>query len=250
MSKLRDLSPFPLTNSRMDLSLNGLSMKCFHVPGLPWSSANPAAGKSFFSLDIAIKVALGAQWHNRETKQGKVAYICGESPGGFRKRLRAYAHHFRIKLSDLHDSLFIVENMPDLRQATDVAELRAQLRALSPLEARLCRHIVEGSSGSQREHRRGYGVGIQTMRDYPPGNRSAVVLIHHSGKNQDKGSRGWSGMRGHIDTEIEIRAAKRYASAGDFNEAARWQGWTAVWVRTRETSLTGLTRRTASCRAS
>jgi hypothetical protein len=31
-----------------------------------------------------------------------------------------------------------------------------------------------------------------------------MVIIHHNGKDQAKGARGWSGIRAHIDTEIEI----------------------------------------------
>ena len=35
---------------------------------------------------------------------------------------------------------------------------------------------------------------------------AAVVLIHHSGKNTERGARGWSGVRAHLDAEIEISA--------------------------------------------
>jgi len=33
---------------------------------------------------------------------------------------------------------------------------------------------------------------------------AAVLIIHHSGKDQARGARGWSGIRAHIDTEIEV----------------------------------------------
>jgi hypothetical protein len=31
-----------------------------------------------------------------------------------------------------------------------------------------------------------------------------VLLVHHTGKDAAKGARGWSGIRAHIDTEIEV----------------------------------------------
>lgn len=31
-----------------------------------------------------------------------------------------------------------------------------------------------------------------------------IILVHHSGKDEAKGSRGWSGLRGAIDTEIVV----------------------------------------------
>jgi hypothetical protein len=33
---------------------------------------------------------------------------------------------------------------------------------------------------------------------------AAMLIIHHNGKDQAKGARGWSGIRAHIDTEIEV----------------------------------------------
>jgi hypothetical protein len=33
---------------------------------------------------------------------------------------------------------------------------------------------------------------------------AAMCVIHHNGKNQAAGARGWSGIRAHIDTEIEV----------------------------------------------
>jgi hypothetical protein len=34
--------------------------------------------------------------------------------------------------------------------------------------------------------------------------RACIMIIHHNGKDAAKGSRGWSGIRAHIDTEIEV----------------------------------------------
>ena len=33
-----------------------------------------------------------------------------------------------------------------------------------------------------------------------------VIIVHHSGKDASRGSRGWSGMRAALDTEINIQA--------------------------------------------
>jgi hypothetical protein len=34
--------------------------------------------------------------------------------------------------------------------------------------------------------------------------KAAMNIIHHNGKDAAKGARGWSGIRAHIDTEIEV----------------------------------------------
>jgi len=43
-----------------------------------------------------------------------------------------------------------------------------------------------------------------------------VLLIHHSGKDQARGMRGWSGILGALDTEIEVTWNK------DKNRRAIW----------------------------
>jgi len=45
---------------------------------------------------------------------------------------------------------------------------------------------------------------------------AAILVIHHSGKDQSKGARGWSGLRAAVDTEIEITRDGdiRYADLG------------------------------------
>jgi hypothetical protein len=37
---------------------------------------------------------------------------------------------------------------------------------------------------------------------------AVVILIHHSGKDAARGARGWSGLKGAVDTEIEIVRAE------------------------------------------
>ena len=69
-------------------------------------------GKSFFTLDMVLAVARVVPWQARKTVQGKVVYICGESPGGFRKRLLAYACKNNLKLPDLNAVMFFIGNAP------------------------------------------------------------------------------------------------------------------------------------------
>ena len=34
---------------------------------------------------------------------------------------------------------------------------------------------------------------------------ASVLLIHHSGKDETKGSRGWSGIKARVDAQIEVK---------------------------------------------
>jgi hypothetical protein len=57
------------------------------------------------------------------------------------------------------------------------------------------------------------GALVMNMDTIRADTGACVLFIHHSGKDQTKGARGWSGLRGAIDTEIEVVADKQAGTA-------------------------------------
>jgi hypothetical protein len=43
--------------------------------------------------------------------------------------------------------------------------------------------------------------------------KAGILIIHHNGKDAARGARGWSGIRAHIDTEIEIKSDENIRTA-------------------------------------
>jgi hypothetical protein len=161
-------------------------------------------GKSFFVTDMSLAIARGVSWQGRETKQGKVVYICGESPGGFRKRFRAYAHHHGLKLRDLDQEMFLIGNAPNLLETKDVSELCAELRVLGPLKLIVVDTLARATPGANENSGEDMGKALKRCQVIHQATGALVVLVHHSGKDQSRGARGWSGIRAATDTEIEI----------------------------------------------
>lgn len=54
---------------------------------------HPGCGKSFFALDMAMHVAGGAAWRDRDVTQGLVIYIGAEGQRGLRQRVAAFRKH-------------------------------------------------------------------------------------------------------------------------------------------------------------
>ena len=166
--------------------------------------AESGVGKSFFVMDQSLAIARGVPWHGRATKQGKVVYVCGESPGGFRKRFRAYAHHHEINLNDLDDCMFLIGDAPNLLKADEVKELRDQLKALGTLAIVVIDTLARATPGANENSGEDMGKALKHCQFLHKETGALVVLIHHSGKDQARGARGWSGIRAAADTEIEI----------------------------------------------
>jgi hypothetical protein len=52
------------------------------------------------------------------------------------------------------------------------------------------------------------GLALRHCRTIRDATGSMVILVHHSGKDQSKGARGWSGLRGASDVELEVTYEK------------------------------------------
>ena len=59
-------------------------------PGLTVIWGPPKCGKSFWTLDIVMSVALGESYRGRRVHQGPVVYCAFEGQSGVRQRIEAY----------------------------------------------------------------------------------------------------------------------------------------------------------------
>jgi hypothetical protein len=161
-------------------------------------------GKSFWMLDLGLAVARGLHWRGIKTTQGKVVYVCAESPAGFKKRFHAYAHQNKIKLSDLRGTMYLIGNAPNLLLVKEVDELIGELKALGPLAVIVLDTLSRCVPGANENSGEDMGLALKHCQEIHKRTGALVALIHHSGKDAARGARGWSGIRAATDTEIEV----------------------------------------------
>lgn len=175
----------------------------------------PACGKSFFVADMGAAIARGVKWRNRDVVQGRVAYICAESASGFRQRWRAYASVNGITLADMNESLFMIVEAPNLLQANDIGELILQLQAIGSFAFIAIDTLARATPGGNENSGEDMGLALAHCKAIHKATGALVCLVHHSGKDQARGARGWSGIRGAVDTEIEVTRVR-----GNIRQAA------------------------------
>jgi hypothetical protein len=159
--------------------------------------------KSFWKLNLMHHVAQGKRWRGRDVVQGKCVYICGEGAGGFSLRLQAHDKYHGAGSADAENNLSFIYNAPDLRKVADVSELIKELRALGPLSIALFDTLSSVMPGAD-ENSSEMGVAIEHCKAIRDATGAAVGFVHHSGKDPSKGMRGWSGIRGALDTVVVI----------------------------------------------
>jgi hypothetical protein len=92
------------------------------------------------------------------------------------------------------------------QDAHDVIEL---VRAIEQIKGKRVRLIIGDtlarmSAGANENSGEDMGPVMARFDLVATATGAAMMIIHHNGKDAAKGARGWSGIRAHIDTEIEV----------------------------------------------
>lgn len=158
----------------------------------------PAAGKSFWALDLAASIALGTPWNSLPTMQADVVYICAEGVSGFRKRVEAYSTHHQINFGA---ALRIIGDQPNLLEGGDIATLLAELELTKPGLV-VIDTLMQVMPGGDENSGVDIGKVLKACGQINDRTGAMVLLVHHAGKDPTKGARGFSGLRGAVDVEI------------------------------------------------
>jgi hypothetical protein len=169
------------------------------------------AGKSFLVTDLAMAVATGTAWRGRQVVQGAVAYICAEGAGGFRLRLRALSEHSGVVLAGL--PLHILGEAPNLLEKKDVTDLVAALRTLPGLKLIVVDTLAQTTPGANENSGEDMGRALGHCKTLHRATGAMVMLVAHSGKDESRGIRGWSGIKGALDVEIQVERSDKYRAA-------------------------------------
>ena len=159
------------------------------------------SGKSFVMIDLAMALARGVPWFGRKVRQCPVVYVCAEGAGGFGKRLRAYALQNNLDLKDV--PIWVIEAAPNLLKADD---LKALIQAIKPLNPAIVvmDTLARMTPGANENAGEDMGLAIDNCSKVTKATGARVFLVHHTGKDESRGARGWSGMRAASDAEFEI----------------------------------------------
>jgi hypothetical protein len=160
------------------------------------------AGKSFFVLDLLMSACRGLAWNGRRTERIRAVYVAAEGKAGVRYRLQAYATQHGIDLSTV--SLGVVGSTPSLLSAEDVRDLINSIRSYGDPDLIVFDTFAQVTAGGDENSSTDVGLALEHCRVIGAAFNGMVMLVHHAGKDASKGSRGWSGMRGAADVEIEV----------------------------------------------
>jgi hypothetical protein len=166
------------------------------------------SGKSFVAIDLGFHLASGMPWFGRKVRRCGVLYVGAEGQEGLRKRIMAVKANRGLTGADLPFALYphALDLVADSKGAEAVIERVAFLRQMTGIDAWLV--IIDTLA-------RCFGAGdenaavdmnkfVRTCQRIQSKARSAVLVVHHTGKDEGKGMRGSSAFRGAVDTALIV----------------------------------------------
>lgn len=200
--------------------------------GLACIVGAPKSGKSFLAADMLCAVARGVPYAGRETTAGPVLYLTGEGISGFKRRLTAMRRHNSIEGDGT--PFYMIENVPDLgSDLTDLPDLIHDLDHFIALRAprgvkaivldTLARCMGAGDENSARDMGRFVNRCSEIERRYG----CVVVVVHHVGKDPNRGGRGSNALNGAADVTmlVEKLAAFSRVRIEEMKDGAEGQEW-------------------------
>lgn len=159
------------------------------------------SGKSFLCFDMAGAIAGRVDWFGYRVRSGHVVYVCLEGESGLRNRVAAYrSEHGGASLANVR---FIVEPF-GLLNGDPFALIRA-IKAV-PMECPtiLIDTLNRAAPGADENSSVDMGLIIESCKLIQAETGGLVVLVHHTGKDAQKGPRGHSSLIAALDAAVLV----------------------------------------------
>jgi KaiC/GvpD/RAD55 family RecA-like ATPase len=162
----------------------------------------PKCGKSFWTFDLVMHIALGWTYRGRRVTQGTVVYVACEGERGLVARAVAFRKGKQVDEDD--PPFFLVTTRLDLVADAEalISEISAELGAedCSVIVIDTLNRSLAGSE-SKDEDMSAYVRATDRLRE---AFGCAVLVIHHCGINGDR-PRGHTSLTGAADAQIAVK---------------------------------------------
>lgn len=174
--------------------------------GLTVLYGDPGAYKSFLSIDLGLRLANGMDWHGAKTNTTGVLYIAGEGRRGLGKRIKGWRKQHGMEGVDapfllLPTAIEITDEKQraKLCRTIDLAKERAGFKIGLIVIDTVSRALAGGDENSQ-EAMGQFVAACDAIKAHSGG---ALLGVHHSGKDKDRGMRGSTVLLGACDAVMK-----------------------------------------------
>lgn len=175
--------------------------------------------KSFLTLDLLAHIANGQEWFGRKVIAAPAVYVPFEGQGGIPARVAAWriAQARRRNPDALliaspgneRSNVAVIMEPMNLREQAHRDKLVQTLTECGWAGGVLCIDTLAHAANGIDENSSEMGEMIGIFRELQHRLGGVILIIHHSGKSQERGMRGWSGLHAAMDFVIECQRDKK-----------------------------------------
>jgi hypothetical protein len=192
---------------RPQLNLSYIIKHLLGSAGMAVIYEEPGAGKTFFALWLALCVAADFSFFGRRVRRCGVIYIAAEAGGSIENRVEAPKREFDfpadMPFAAITSPINLCSNDADLDRL--IAAINAAAAAFGmPVGLIVIDMLSRVLAGGNENGPDGMGAVVFNCDRIREKTGVYLALVHHSGKDASRGSRGHSLLPAAIDTEIEV----------------------------------------------
>jgi hypothetical protein len=160
-------------------------------------------GKSFLAMAWSLCIATDRQWLGHAVLQGPVAYIAGEGSFGIGPRLRAWKtfHQFTGNSGvQWFDESLALQDAGNFKELVTAFEEDFETPPVLVVIDTLSRCSGGADENSNTDMAKVIAAADVLQQRF----HCTVLIVHHAGKDRDRGPRGASSLTGNTETIIEV----------------------------------------------
>lgn len=166
-------------------------------------------GKTAIGLLMALSVACGVRFAQRDVLPGKVLILCGENPDGFRTRLHATLESMGLEREDISGRVMVLPQALPLVSCVEqvLAEARKEPAEYSLVLVDTSISYFSGDNEDDNLQARTHAWHLRALAELP--GHPAIVANCHPTKSADRESllpRGGGAFLNEIDTNLTVWA--------------------------------------------
>lgn len=170
----------------------------------------PNTGKTLFVMYMLLSIARGEKWFGRPTQQGATVYLGLESSqSDIHHRFLGYKKHYGLETDVPYYHVARSLNLTNyFDKKSDWPLLLKAAKQLSDQHGGLAMIAIDtlacGMAGADENDARAMSNFLSGCNALKTLTGACVHLVHHVGKDEEKGARGSSALLGAVDTEVRV----------------------------------------------
>lgn len=154
--------------------------------------------KSFCVLKMAHSICTGRDFFNHDIfDTGKVLYICGEGIGALGRRIKA----LKIVEGGFNNNFYALNKPLFIDNIAEMVWLNESINRINPVMVFFDTFSSLATSTKENANEE-VARTLKMVADCCAGTGASSLVVHHYGKDADKGSRGASAFSANVDFEI------------------------------------------------